>query len=646
MRADDCTDRLTHRFLLEHEEVCAAHCIKLGPLMLPFTARQLIFYALLFFGCFLFFLWDWKVFYTLLTFFVCAAYALVIVFRLFSVQLAVVKGFLGRPDEHIITPEQVAALDHASLPVYTILVPMYKEPEVAQKIARAVTELDYPIEKLDVKLLLEEDDPETRSKVEEIFTQLPPCVEVIVCPSVSKGEPRTKPRACNWGLERARGDYLVIFDAEDRPDRDQLKKAIVVFQTLKRTGKDKVACLQAKLNYFNARQNALTKFFTLEYSNWFDLFLPGLHALRSPIPLGGTSNHFKMHILKEMGGWDPFNVTEDCDLGIRMARQGYSTEVLDSTTWEEANSRVGNWIRQRSRWIKGYFQTHLVHTRNSFIPPFLLAGFFYAFAILLGRDLQDPALIDSYDYSSNAQITCWILCAASLGLGLWALVEWIRGRFKSKNREGTLGPYDALTFRLTVGGLSTMMLFNFIFWILSALYLFHEPIANMLPEATDQIVINGETPRELLKGWNLYYTNVTEDRHQDRTIWDTSYDWFVRRTLSWEAAKEIYGAIDIWSFFSQILYPVVIGLFLANIVFVVLALFSCAKRDLWDLAPFALLFPFYWILISIAAFKGAFQLFHSPWYWEKTTHGFAQPPLTPDPPTSPPTTPATGTAAG
>lgn len=625
IRADQCTDRTTRQFLLDREEVCAAQCMRVGPFYVPLTLRQLCFYVLLLIGLGLFFLWDWKVCYTVLTFVVCGFYGLIIVFRLSSVTLAYVKGLLGRPDEHLISLEELNSLDPGSLPVYTVLVPMYKEPEVAQKIARSVTELDYPTEKLDVKLLLEEDDPETRAKIDEVMESLPPCVEVIVCPTVPKGEPRTKPRACNWGLERAQGEYLVIYDAEDRPEADQLKKAVAAFRRLKAAGKDRVACLQAKLNYFNAHQNGLTKFFTLEYSTWFDLFLPGLHAYRIPIPLGGTSNHFNVEVLKSLGGWDPFNVTEDCDLGIRMARKGYVTEVLDSTTWEEANSRVGNWIRQRSRWIKGYFQTHLVHSRDSFVPPLLLSAFFVVFAGLLRGDLEDPGLKDTHGYSQAASYLCMVLAVVSGGLGLWALFERLVSG-SGKGSQGRLGFYDAFTFRLTVGGHSVMLLLNLLFWFLSGLYLLREPVADALPAFMDQITIAEETPREVLNEWTLFYTKVTEERYSGYHIWNTGWDWLVSRTLSWPQVRQIYGAIDIWSLWSQILYPVVIGLFLANFVFVLLGLVSCVKRRLWALWPFALLGPLYWVLISIAAFKGAWQLFWNPWYWEKTVHGFAQPP--------------------
>jgi glycosyltransferase XagB len=198
--------------------------------------------------------------------------------------------------------------------------------------------------------------------------------------------PKTKPKACNYGLIHARGDYIVIYDAEDRPDSDQLKRILVAFAK----APPEVVCIQAKLNYYNRHQNLLTRWFTIEYSMWFDLFLPGLDASKAPIPLGGTSNHFKKDALIEAGAWDPYNVTEDADLGIRIHKRGYKTAVVDSTTYEEANSHAYNWIRQRSRWIKGYIQTWLVHMRDpiklirsigfkSFLSfQFVVAGTFFS----------------------------------------------------------------------------------------------------------------------------------------------------------------------------------------------------------------------------------------------------------------------------
>ena len=322
---------------------------------------QSLWYWLILLGLLVLFLWHPVRFLHVFHVF-CSFYLIVIAYKLAAVLLSVVKR-----GEIVVTAAEVAALKDDELPVYTILVPLYHEKEVASKITRYIARLDYPQDKLDVKLLLEEDDAETLAVCQR--ANLPPNYEMIVCPDCL---PKTKPKACNHGLERARGEYLVIYDAEDRPEPDQLKKAVVAFQRVNRPrrglarlfGRRETVCLQAKLNYYNPTQNLLTKWFTIEYSTWFDLFLPGLHRLGSPIPLGGTSNHFRTRVLEHIGGWDPFNVTEDCDLGIRLDKMGYKTRVLDSTTWEEANSRLWNWVRQRSRWVKGYIQTHLVHMRN------------------------------------------------------------------------------------------------------------------------------------------------------------------------------------------------------------------------------------------------------------------------------------------
>ena len=264
---------------------------------------------------------------------------------------------LGHRNELEITEEDLAALDPRDLPVYTILVPLYREAAVVPELVRSIEALDYPKPKLDVKLLCEADDDETPAAIRAL--DLPPHYELVVVPDAL---PKTKPKACNYGLLLADGEYTVIFDAEDRPEPDQLKKAVLAFWNTP----DEVICIQAELNFYNSDQNLLTRWFTTEYSMWFDLVLPGLHAERAPIPLGGTSCHFVTETLIDLGAWDPYNVTEDADLGMRLHRHGYRASMIDSLTLEEANPEVRNWIRQRSRWVKGYLQTYFVHMRSPF----------------------------------------------------------------------------------------------------------------------------------------------------------------------------------------------------------------------------------------------------------------------------------------
>ncbi|MFS8857731.1 glycosyltransferase [Synechococcus sp. H55.7] len=281
---------------------------------------------------------------------------LINLFYIASIFFKLLLSLVGSADRfHQITDEEVAALDDRSLPIYTILVPVYKEPEVMPILINSLSKLDYPHERLDVLILLEENDQAT---IEAARAAKPPrYVRLLIVPD---SKPKTKPKACNYGLAFARGEYLTIYDAEDIPDPDQLKKAIIAFKK----GDPSLVCVQAALNYFNRNENFLTRMFTLEYSYWFDYLLPGLETLKMPIPLGGTSNHFRTDRLRELQGWDPFNVTEDADLGIRASQHGYTVGVINSTTYEEANCALKNWIRQRSRWIKGYMQTWLVHNRN------------------------------------------------------------------------------------------------------------------------------------------------------------------------------------------------------------------------------------------------------------------------------------------
>jgi cellulose synthase/poly-beta-1,6-N-acetylglucosamine synthase-like glycosyltransferase len=265
--------------------------------------------------------------------------------------------------------------DH-ELPIYTLLVPLYREAHMLAPLVTALTRLDYPAAKLDIKLILEAADRPTIAAARALRS----CgnIEIVVVPDL---QPRTKPKALNYALPLARGDYVVIYDAEDRPEPGQLRQALNAF----RAGPPNLAAVQARLNLYNAGHNWLTSQFTIEYCALFDGILPALDRLNLPLPLGGTSNHFRTAALNWLMAWDPFNVTEDADLGMRLARNGYSCRVLRSTTYEEAPPRLMSWLRQRTRWLKGYVQTWLVHMRSpSALWRELGPSGFLAFQIMLG----------------------------------------------------------------------------------------------------------------------------------------------------------------------------------------------------------------------------------------------------------------------
>jgi cellulose synthase/poly-beta-1,6-N-acetylglucosamine synthase-like glycosyltransferase len=243
--------------------------------------------------------------------------------------------------------------DH-QLPVYTIIAALYREAKSVAPLMQAINAFDYPREKLQVILALEPNDLATRAAVARLGPM--PHVQVLIAPATG---PQTKPKALNCALPFARGSFTAVFDAEDCPDPSQLRAALDAFR---RYGAD-VACAQASLCIHN-EDSWLSRTFAAEYAGQFDVFLPGLAAMRMPLPLGGSSNHFRTAVLREVGGWDAWNVTEDADLGFRLARFGYRSVTFDSTTKEEAPIRFKAWLGQRSRWMKGWMQTWSVHMRE------------------------------------------------------------------------------------------------------------------------------------------------------------------------------------------------------------------------------------------------------------------------------------------
>lgn len=235
---------------------------------------------------------------------------------------------------------------------FTLLCPLYREAAGVNNLLRALRRIDYPANRVEIILLLEEDDMETKAAITE------PLGGVRIVVNTEDG-PRTKPHALNLGLAVASGDVIGVYDAEDRPDPGQLRMVNDAFMA-----DDGLACVQARLNYYNRDETILTRLFCLEYSLHFDYMLPGFVAMGLPIPLGGTSNFVRRDALERVGGWDPYNVTEDADLGLRLSEAGYRLGTIPSSTFEEATEQARPWIKQRSRWLKGYLQTWFVHTRR------------------------------------------------------------------------------------------------------------------------------------------------------------------------------------------------------------------------------------------------------------------------------------------
>jgi glycosyltransferase XagB len=318
-------------------------------------------------------------------------------------------------------------LSDDELPNYTVVVALYREASVVEDLVKAIDAFDYPKGKLDIKLVVEQRDAETLGRIVEL--RLPARYEVVVAPA---GKPQTKPRALNIGLSSARGDFVVVYDAEDAPAPDQLRVAASRFAAEK-----DLDCLQARLAIRNHSESWLSKLFAIEYAILFDFLNPGLCALNLPIPLGGSSNHFRIGALVGVGAWDEWNVTEDADLGIRLSRFGYRVKALDSDTWEEAPYEFGNWFSQRVRWQKGWIQTLIVHSRR---PIFFLRDLGPRRAVAV-TTLIVGAIFGCLFWPAFAIGTIW----RALTVGQGAILPW---------RELS----DVFTYILALAGVWTILL--------------------------------------------------------------------------------------------------------------------------------------------------------------------------------------------
>ncbi|MEM1077876.1 MAG: glycosyltransferase family 2 protein [Pseudomonadota bacterium] len=326
------------------------------------------------------------------------------------------------------------------LPRMTMLVPLLRESEVAAKLLNNLDRLRYPRALLEVIFVVEADDDVTKNALSQLH--LPQSFRMLEVPA---GTVQTKPRALNFALPFCKGEVIGIYDAEDRPDPDQLLKVAEGF----RHAEPEVACLQGRLDFFNTRYNIVARCFTAEYAGWFGLMLQGLDRLRLPIPLGGTTLFLRRDALDRTGPWDAHNVTEDADLGMRFYRFGYRVQLIDTVTQEEANVRIWPWIKQRSRWIKGYMATYVVHMRTPVqlwrdLGP---AGFASMQCLFLGSILGAltlPILFTIWAVSLGVPVPVlhslaipapWVLGPTMLGIEAINLLIWAIGVRAPRHRN-------------------------------------------------------------------------------------------------------------------------------------------------------------------------------------------------------------------
>ncbi len=339
----------------------------------------------------------------------------------------------------------------AALPRITIMVPLFRESRIVARLIRRLEKLDYPSTALEVILLTEDNDTATAAALSTL--SLPAWMRVLPVPT---GTIRTKPRALNYGLDHCTGDIIGVYDAEDAPDPAQLRAVAAGFAR----GGARLACLQGRLDYYNPQHNWLARCFTIEYASWWRVILPGFAQMGFAIPLGGTTLFFRREILRALGGWDAHNVTEDADLGLRIARRGYETQLFDSTTYEEANCRALPWVKQRSRWIKGYIMTYASHMRRPAallrdLGPWRFFGMQMMFAGTVLQALLAPLVnalwLLPFVVTGPAALGLPIWLQTSVGFGILAEATMFFANYLGLSRAG---------HRLSPLWLPTMMVYN------------------------------------------------------------------------------------------------------------------------------------------------------------------------------------------
>lgn len=338
------------------------------------------------------------------------------------------------------------AVADAQLPPYTVLVALHDEAEVMDQLVERLARIDYPHDRLQGLLILEAHDTPTIAAA--LTAPRPAWLEVFVAPP---GRPRTKPRALNCALPHVTGDLLTVYDAEDEPHPLQLREAAARFRA---DAGGRLACLQAPLRIRRMHPGLnpspfLDRQFAAEYASLFETALPGMARLGLPFPLGGTSNLFRVDVLRDVGGWDAFNVTEDADLGFRLWDRGWRLGVIGRPTWETPPGDLADWLPQRARWLKGYMQTWGVHTRR---PWRLGARGAFALIMTVGMGVVSAAV----NGPSLAWVATTVLVAAVAGLPpqtpalalsvliLGAASAWLSCAIGARRAGVTYGPTDML----------------------------------------------------------------------------------------------------------------------------------------------------------------------------------------------------------
>jgi len=275
----------------------------------------------------------------------------------------------------------------ATWPYVTVQIPVYNEVYVADRVIRAAARLDYPRERLEIQVLDDSDD-ETSEVIANLVTRLQQAGVHIT--HVRRAR-RTgyKAGALAYGLARARGELIAVFDADFVPPRDWLKRTVPYLVATPQLG-----FVQTRWEHLNAYASSLTLAQTLALDGHFAIEQAARQAVRWPLTFNGSAGVWRRQCIEESGNWQIDTLCEDLDLAYRAQLAGWEGLVLvDVAVPGEVPPVVAAFRQQQARWAMGSIQTlrklglrlvrashlswlarwqGLVHLSNYLVHPLLL----------------------------------------------------------------------------------------------------------------------------------------------------------------------------------------------------------------------------------------------------------------------------------
>jgi cellulose synthase/poly-beta-1,6-N-acetylglucosamine synthase-like glycosyltransferase len=243
--------------------------------------------------------------------------------------------------------------ENEEFPKFSIIVPAKDEEVVIYRCLNGLLDLDYPKDKMEI-IIVDGDSTDSTGKVCSEFIAKYPEIFKIINEKESKG----KPVALNLALPYVTGEIVGTFDADSLPDKEVLRKAASYFNY------KQVMAVQGRTYSLNEKSSILTRVAAMEEKAWYQVLISGREKLQLFVPLNGSCQFIRRSVLEELGGWDETCLTEDVELALRLVEKNYLIKYApDVISGQETPSSLGDLVKQRVRWYRGYMEIALKYGR-------------------------------------------------------------------------------------------------------------------------------------------------------------------------------------------------------------------------------------------------------------------------------------------